>query len=79
MDGKTVLQDISITFLEINELKKKLEYFNKQFNERTDYESQEYLDLINQFNDTEERFRFLGGHDINSEISQVLNGLVLSI
>ena len=78
IDGKTVLQDAQSAFLEINELKKKLEYFNKQFNERTDYESQEYLDLINQFNDTEERFRFLGGHDINSEISQVLNGLGFS-
>ena len=73
--AKTVLQDAQSTFLEINELKKKLEYFNKQFNERTDYESQEYLDLINQFNETEERFRLLGGHDIHSEISQVLNGL----
>ncbi|MAO70899.1 MAG: glycosyl transferase family 2 [Flavobacteriales bacterium] len=75
IDGKTVLQDAQSSFFEINELKKKLEYFNKQFNERTDYESQEYLDLINQFNDTEERFRLLGGHDINSDISQVLNGL----
>tara|TARA_Y100001954_G_scaffold220363_1_gene255371 strand:+ start:22 stop:1968 length:1947 start_codon:yes stop_codon:yes gene_type:complete len=74
-DGKTVLQDAQSAFLEINKLEKKLEYFNKQFNERTDYESQEYLDLINQFNETEERFRLLGGHDIHSEISQVLNGL----
>ena len=78
IDGKTVLQDAQSAFLEINELKNKLEYFNIQFNERTDYESHEYLDLINQFNDTEERFRFLGGHDINSEISQVLNGLGFS-
>ena len=75
IDGKTVLQDAQSAFLEINKLEKKLEYFNKQFNERTDYESQEYLDLINQFNETEERFRLLGGHDIHSEISQVLNGL----
>ena len=74
-DGKTVLEDAQSAFLEINKLEKKLEYFNKQFNERTDYESQEYLDLINQFNETEERFRLLGGHDIHSEISQVLNGL----
>ena len=75
IDGKTVLQDAQSAFLEINDLEKKLEHFNKQFNERTDYESQEYLDLINQFNETEERFRLLGGHDIHSEISQVLNGL----
>ena len=59
----------------IVKLEKKLEYFNNLFNERTDYESQEYLDLINQFNETEERFRLLGGHEIHSEISQVLTGL----
>ena len=78
IDGKTVLEDAQTAFTEINKLEKKLEYFNKEFNKRTDYESQEYLELINQFNETEERFRLLGGHEINSEISQVLNGLGFS-
>ena len=78
IDGKTVLEDAQSAFSEIIELEKKLEYFNKQFNERTDYESNEYLELINQFNEAEERFRFLGGHDIHSEISQVLSGLGFS-
>ena len=78
IDGKTVLEDAQLAFKEINDLENKIEYFNKQFNERRDYESQEYLDLINQFNETEERFRLLGGHDIHSEISQVLNGLGFS-
>ncbi len=78
VDGKTVLEDAQSAFTEINKLEKKLEYFNKQFNKRTDYESKEYLELINQFNETEERLRLLGGHEINSEISQVLNGLGFS-
>ena len=49
---KQYFKMLNQTFLEINELENKIEYFNKQFNERTDYESQEYLDLINQFNET---------------------------
>ena len=77
-DGKTILEDAQSAFTEIIELEKKLDDFNKQFNERTDYESKEYLELINQFNKTEERFRFLGGNDIHSEISQVLSGLGFS-
>ena len=77
-DGKTILEDAQSAFTEIIELEKKLDDFNKQFNERTDYESKEYLELINQFNETEERFRFLGGNDIHSEISQVLSGLGFS-
>ena len=47
IDGKTVLEDAQSSFSEIIDLEKKLEYFNKQFKERTDYESNEYLDLIN--------------------------------
>jgi len=78
VDGKTVLEDAQSAFSEIIELEKQLEECNKQFNERTDYESQSYLELINLFNETEERFRFLGGHDIQSEISQVLSGLGFS-
>ena len=78
VDGKTILEDAQSAFTEIIELEKKLDDFNKQFNERTDYESREYLELINQFNETEERFRFLGGNDIHSEISQVLTGLGFS-
>ena len=78
VDGKTVLEDAQSAFSEIIELEKQLEECNKQFNERTDYESKSYLELINLFNETEERFRFLGGHDIQSEISQVLLGLGFS-
>ena len=77
-DGKTILEDAQSAFTEIIELEKKLDNFNKQLNERTDYESKEYLELINQLNETEERFRFLGGNDIHSEISHILSGLGFS-
>ena len=77
-DGKTILEDAQSAFTELIELEKKLNDLNKQLNERTDYENKEYLELINQFNETEERFRFLGGNDIHSEISQVLSGLGFS-
>ena len=77
-DGKTILEEAQSAFGEVNELEEQLEEYNKQFNVRTDYESDSYLELINQFNEAEERFRLLGGHDIHSEISQVLSGLGFS-
>ena len=77
-DGKTILEEAQSAFGEVNELEEQLEECNKQFNVRTDYESDSYLELINQFNEAEERFRLLGGHDIHSEISQVLSGLGFS-
>ena len=78
VDGKTILEEAQSAFGEVNELERKLEDCNKQFKERTDYESNSYLELINEFNEAEERFRILGGHDIHSEINLVLSGLGFS-
>ena len=74
-DGRTVLEEAQTAFEYLNELEIKMNFANKQLNERTDYESKEYLDIITEFNYLEERFRMSGGHDTNSQISQVLSGL----
>ena len=74
-DGKTVLEEAQTAFEFLNDLEVKMNDANKQLTERTDYESDEYLEIINQFNELEERFRMAGGHDTAAEISQVLIGL----
>ena len=74
-DGRTVLEEAKTAFDYLNEIKERLKYVNQQINERTDYESQSYLDLITELSDLDERFRISGGNDMESEISQVLNGL----
>ena len=74
-DGRTVLEEAKTAFDYLNEIKDKLKYVNQQLNERTDYESQSYLDLITESHELGERFRMTGGNDIESEISQVLIGL----
>ena len=43
--------------------------------QRTDFESQEYLDLISSLNELNEQFHLLGGYSIQSDLSQVLLGL----
>tara|TARA_B100000614_G_scaffold20018_1_gene16149 strand:+ start:452 stop:2320 length:1869 start_codon:yes stop_codon:yes gene_type:complete len=77
-DGRTVLEEAEMTFENLNIIKKELDFLTNQVNERTDYESKEYLDLINKLHDTEEKFRMQGGYDIQSNISQVLTGLGFS-
>ena len=77
-DGRTVLEEAEMTFENLNIIKKELDFLTNQVNERTDYERQEYLDLINKLHDTEEKFRMQGGYDIQSNISQVLTGLGFS-
>ena len=74
-DGKTVLEEAQTAFKFLNEVEQKMNEANNQLTNRTDYESDEYFELINQYNELEERFRMAGGHDTAAEISQVLNGL----
>ena len=71
-DGKTIVQEAQTAFYELNLIKDRLAIVNKEINERSDYESTSYLDLISEFHDLDERFRILGGNDIQSEINQVL-------
>lgn len=74
-DGRTVLEEAQTAFKFLNDVETRMNEANKQLTERTDYESDVYLDIINEFNELEERFRMAGGHDTAAEISQVLGGL----
>nr|ADI17805.1 ATPase components of abc transporters with duplicated ATPase domains [uncultured Sphingobacteriales bacterium HF0130_33B19] len=74
-DGRTVLEEAQTAFEYLNDIEQRMNHANRQLTERTDYESKEYLDIISEFNDLEERFRMGGGHDVAGEISQVLIGL----
>ena len=77
-DGRTVLEEAQTSFEFLNDVEIRMNDANKQLTERTDYESDAYLDIINEFNVLEERFRMAGGHDTAAEISQVLSGLGFS-
>ena len=77
-DGRTVLEEAQTAFEYLNDIEVRMNKANKDLTERTDYESQEYLDIITEFNTLEERFRMGGGHDTLAEISQVLSGLGFS-
>ena len=74
-DGRTVIEEAQIAFSYLNDIKDRLEIVNKEINERTDYETDSYLQLISEFHDLDERYRMSGGNDMQSEISQVLSGL----
>ena len=74
-DGRTVIEEAQTAFSFLNDVEFKMNEANKKLTERTDYESEEYLQIIIDFNELEERFRMAGGHDIAAQISQVLNGL----
>ena len=75
VDTQTIQKEVEQSFTQISLLDSKIKSINQELNNRTDYESSFYLDLINELNEADERFRLLGGHSIKSSVSQVLLGL----
>ena len=74
-DGRTVIAEVKTVFEDLNNVEKKIAELQKQLESRTDYESSEYLNIINDFNILEEKFRINGGYEIESQISHILDGL----
>ena len=74
-EGRTVKEEAETAFKELKVIEARKNAVTKKMEERTDYESEDYLNLITEFNELEERFGLLGGHSIESDISLVLKGL----
>jgi ATP-binding cassette subfamily F protein 3 len=77
-DEYTLIEDMNRVFSNIELYKKELDNINKQLTERTDYESVEYLELINELTFLEEKLRMEGGYDISVQINKILLGLGFS-
>jgi len=57
-DGRTVLEEAQTAFEFLNDVETRMNEANKQLTERTDYESDAYLDIINEFNELQKSTRF---------------------
>ena len=77
-DGRTVIGEVKTVFKDLNNIEKRISELQIQLEIRTDYDSTEYLNIINDFNILEEKFRLNGGYEIESQISFILNGLGFS-
>ncbi|HFS67100.1 MAG TPA: ATP-binding cassette domain-containing protein [Flavobacteriia bacterium] len=73
--GRTVLEESYQAFKEIVATEKKLEEINTQLAERTDYESEYYLDLMHQLDDYSHQYELLGGYNYQGETEKILKGL----
>ena len=74
-DKYSLIEDMHKVFSNLEQYKNDLNNINKEIVERTDYESPEYLELINQLSVTEEKLRMEGGYDSDVKINRVLKGL----
>jgi len=73
--GRTVLEEAYQAFVEIKLLENKQGEINKQLEERTDYQSDSYLHLINELGEVTERFELIGGYNYQGQTEKILNGL----
>jgi ATP-binding cassette subfamily F protein 3 len=73
--GKTILDEAYLAFTEIKSIEKKLVQIHKQLDLRTDYESQEYNDLLHELDDLNHRFELIGGYSYKGETERILQGL----
>ncbi|MDE7165670.1 MAG: ABC-F family ATP-binding cassette domain-containing protein [Bacteroidaceae bacterium] len=74
-DTRTVREETEQAFGYIREMQAELERMNRELAERTDYESEEYMALVERFAQTDERFHLLGGLNYRAEMERTLMGL----
>ncbi len=75
IDDKTLFDEAGSAFDEILVLETEIRQLNQLITTRTDYESKEYIDLIEQLSEKTERFHMLEGSNRDQKIEQVLMGL----
>ena len=77
-DEHTVIEEAEKAFDHVNEMQEHLDNLNKQLLGRTDYESEEYLQLVEEFSHENERFQLMGGINYRAEMERTLQGLGFS-
>ena len=74
-DHTTVKEEARKAFAQTLALKEKVEQLSREMAERTDYESDDYLELVKQFTTEHERYLMLGADNYEAEIERTLTGL----
>ena len=74
-DERTVREEAALAFSHIQEMQDELDRMNRELAERTDYESEAYMTLVERFTQTDERFQMMGGANYHAELERTLTGL----
>ena len=74
-DDKTVMDEAKSAFGDVLDTQKRVDYLTRQLAERTDFESQEYSELIERLSIENERLTLMGADNMMSEIERTLLGL----
>ncbi len=75
VQGRTVLEEAYQAFEEIKATEAKMDEINHQLVTRTDYESDEYHDLMVAISDVTHHYEILGGYNYQGDTEKILQGL----
>ena len=78
IDGRTVYEEAELAFAHIHEMEAELEKMNNELASRTDYESEDYHRLIEEYTHLNEQYTMMGGSHYEAEIERALTGLGFS-
>ena len=74
-DDTTVKDEARKAFSNITNMKERIDAMNKELAERTDYENDSYIALVDKYTQEHERYLMLGGENYEAEIERILTGL----
>lgn len=74
-DDHTVIEETEKAFADIRDLQHRIERENQELAERDDYESQDYLELVERFAHDNDRFQLMGGLNYRVQMERTLLGL----
>ena len=74
-DDTTVREEAQKAFSAVRAMKARIDQMNQQLAERTDYESDDYLALVERFTQEHERYLMMGADNYEAEIERTLVGL----
>ena len=73
--GKTLYEEVYSSAGDINAIQDEMRQIEKEMEESEDTMSDEFMDLINEYGELQERFQMLDGFKIKSKIEKILIGL----
>ena len=74
-DETTLLEETRKAFADRNRLKERVERMEQEMSSRTDYDSQDYLNLVDRYTQEHERYMLMGGENYEAQMERTLTGL----
>lgn len=74
-DEHTVREEAEQAFSHISQMQERLGRMNQELADRTDYDSESYMALVEKFTHESERFQMMGGMNYQAELERTLMGL----